>query len=482
MKNKENTLSFRKLNLGLASVAIAGFLAANPQVVEATGTAAAGDTTATTATTTAAPTDQAGNAAYEIQDPKQAERTLELIRNTRNSYYDDESVPFEGTSLKNYVTQKGLNKEEYVNGISYDRMLEKDAYIRAEETAIHGLTEHKAPDKVSDPQYHNSSAWGENLSWGHSNLEADFEAWTSAELPALKDAKGIWTEQNGHLYQILNPSNISFGYGTFSKLTPGVDASKYETKYNRIAALTLSYQPGDTNYEAGKIGGTVKPDSEPTPDSNPDSIKNQDQSNNNNSDVNPSNDKPLTDKDTDKTNPGQQGPDQKQDKNNNNNAKPSTDTTSKDPKKETTNQPGSTNSSSTTTTTPGQPSKPTTPPSAVAPTNTKPTTAAPTTATPSAVAPSQNLDKPSPGKDQAAQAPASEVKPSLSPAKDQAPALKPGNVAASAPKAAKPGQAKASRTQPTNSVLPKTGAVAVSFTGFGLALVAAGAALLKRRK
>ncbi|MHA6603848.1 LPXTG cell wall anchor domain-containing protein [Aerococcus urinae] len=42
--------------------------------------------------------------------------------------------------------------------------------------------------------------------------------------------------------------------------------------------------------------------------------------------------------------------------------------------------------------------------------------------------------------------------------------------------------AKATFAPATHSVLPKTGAVAASFTGFCLALVAAGATVLKRRK
>ncbi|MDK7049529.1 MULTISPECIES: G5 domain-containing protein [Aerococcus] len=553
MKNKE-TLSFRKVNLGLASVALAGFLAANPQVVEATGTADTGAataiTTAGTAEPTTAPSADASNAGYQIQDPQEAEKTLELVRNTRNTYYDDETVPFAGTSLKDYVTKQGLTKEQYINDIRYDRMNEKDAYIRAEETAIHGKLDHKGPDGVSEPQYHNSNAWGENLSFGRNSVEADFEAWTTAELPALKSANGKFTGENGHLYQILNPFNISFGYGRFSKNAPGVDASKYKNAYDPISALTLSMKPGDTDYPAGKLEkekktepipfeveriedstlekgknivkqegedglrdstgvvirqpknkiilvGTKEPEKtttpvtpgpqpepipEPTPTPEPSPTPKLEPTPGPNTQPNqePKQDPQATD-------PANEGPiatttpleepDQKPDPSQPTgpvNTQPTnTNTPNTDPKKESPSRPVV----KPTSTSPSAPSKPSsTSPSAVAPMNTEPTEV-----NPSAVAPSQDKDPVAPVEDQT---PVSAVKPGQSLAKPGKQETKPGKVSALVPKEAKQGQAQASqvKSQSAHSVLPKTGAVAVSFTGFGLALVAAGAALLKRRK
>ncbi|AEA01547.1 MULTISPECIES: LPXTG cell wall anchor domain-containing protein [Aerococcus] len=55
-------------------------------------------------------------------------------------------------------------------------------------------------------------------------------------------------------------------------------------------------------------------------------------------------------------------------------------------------------------------------------------------------------------------------------------------VLALAPKEEKSSTAKATFAPATHSVLPKTDVVAASFTGFGLALAAAGATVLKRRK
>ncbi|KAA9220188.1 MULTISPECIES: G5 domain-containing protein [Aerococcus] len=547
MQNKEKTLSFRKLNLGLASVAVAAFLAANPQEVHAQEN---GTTNVSLITTyaSATPTNELANDSYEIQDPQQAEKALEIIRNTRNTYYDDETVPFEGIPLKNYVTQKGLTKEQYVNDVRYDRMNEKDAYIRAEETAIHGKIDHKGPDGVSKPQYKNSNATLENLSWGRPNVEADMKAWTSDELPALKEANGKFTANNGHLYQILNPNNISFGYGRFSKFAPGVDSSKFKNAIDPIGNLTISRQVGDTDYPAGKITETIPTpedqknepipfeveriedstlekgktivkqegedglrdskgvvirqpknkiilvgtkEAEKTESTNPEPTKpNPDPT----LDEKPTT--PVTPDPQPEPEPVQPKPEEKPtpkpqpEPANPNPTKPELDPVPvQDPKPvQPTNitEPELTPDPVPTPKPIAQPTKPTlTVPSTplVSPTSQASTAVEPTLATPTAVAPTSDSDK-SVTAEEGSQDPTSVTASGTNDpvTENQNKDIKTNKVLALAPKEEKFSTAKATSAPATHSVLPKTGVVAASFTGFGLALVAAGATVLKRRK
>lgn len=547
MQNKEKTLSFRKLNLGLASVAVAAFLAANPQEVQAqeNGTT---NVTLTTTYASATPNNDFANDSYEIQDPQQAEKALEIIRNTRNAYYDDETVPFEGISLKNYVTHKGLTKEQYVNDVRYDRMNEKDAYIRAEETAIHGKIDHKGPDGVSKPQYKNSNATLENLSWGRPNVEADMKAWMSSELPALKEANGKFTANNGHLYQILNPNNISFGYGRFSKFAPGVDSSKYKNAIDPIGTLTISRQVGDTDYPAGKITETIpapedqktepipfeveriedstlekgktivkqegedglrdskgvvirqpknktilvgtreaekpkptnpeptKPNPDPTLDEKPTTPVTPDPQPEPTPDPEP---EPVQQKPEEKPTPKPQ-PEPKP----NPEPVPVLDPKPVQPTNKTEPEP-----TPDPVPTPKPIAQPTTPTLTVpitplvSPTSQANTAVAPTLATPTAVAPSSDSDKSvtaEEGSQVSTLVTASDTNDPVT--ANQNKDTKTDKVLALAPKEEKSSTAKATSAPATHSVLPKTGVVAASFTGFGLALVAAGATVLKRRK
>lgn len=179
---------------------------------------------------------------WQIKDASIAANVLRCIRQTRSKLYDDRSVYFEGMPLQDYVTKKGLTKEQYVNDIQYDRANEEDAYRRAKETRQHGKIAHLGPDGVSKPNYVGRKAWGENLAWG-SDAAGSMEVWTYGELSALKNSKGHFNLNSGHLYQVLNPDNISFGYGQ-------VDGGPY----GEVSALTLSHYHGDSDYPGGKIG------------------------------------------------------------------------------------------------------------------------------------------------------------------------------------------------------------------------------------
>ncbi|AMB99064.1 hypothetical protein AWM75_03185 [Aerococcus urinaehominis] len=162
-----------------------------------------------------------------------ASQTINEIQTTRSTMYDDPSIPFEGQTLQTYVTNQGLTKDQYVNGISYDTAVEQTAQRRAQETAAHGQINHTA-DGVNPATYNDSSAWGENLAFGTSlSVGSSFDMWVDKEVAPLKAANGHFNFDNGHLYQILNPANKSFGYGQVSG-----------GPYGQVSALALSQKQG----------------------------------------------------------------------------------------------------------------------------------------------------------------------------------------------------------------------------------------------
>lgn len=186
-------------------------------------------------------THTASTAAF-IQSDSVARYVLASIRNARSRLYDNRGTYFNGMPLQDYVSRCGLSKEAYVNNIQYDAANEQDAFRRAQETAQHGKFGHFGPDGVSAPDYTGRKAWAENLSWGV-DLAGSMQLWIQNEESALRATGGAFSEDNGHLYQILNPSNISFGYGEASGGPYGV-----------VGALTLSEYNGDIDYPDGKIG------------------------------------------------------------------------------------------------------------------------------------------------------------------------------------------------------------------------------------
>ncbi len=177
-----------------------------------------------------------------IKSDSIASYVMSEIRNARSRLYDDRSMYFEGVPLQDYVRRFGLTKQAYVNNIQYDSENEEDAYRRAQETAQHGKIGHFGPDGVSDPDYSGRKAWGENLSWGL-DLYGSMKGWIGDEEAPLRSARGYFTEEDSHLYQILNPSNLSFAYGE----APG-------GPYGIVGVMTLSEYHGNIDYSVGKIG------------------------------------------------------------------------------------------------------------------------------------------------------------------------------------------------------------------------------------
>ena len=184
------------------------------------------------------------NTNWQIKDDKVASYILGAVRAVRLACYDDGVTLMDGMTLPNYVASKGLTKEQYIDGIRYDRANEEDAYRRAAETVQHGKLGHFGPDGVSLPDYTGRKAWGENVAWGETD-EGSISSWANEEEADLIKSRGFINTDNGHIYQMLNAENISFGYG-----------SANGTSYGRVTVLTFSTQVGDTDYQDGKIANT----------------------------------------------------------------------------------------------------------------------------------------------------------------------------------------------------------------------------------
>lgn len=177
-----------------------------------------------------------------------------LIRNTRQRMYDDPSITFNGVPLAEYVASFGLSRDQYINGVAYDTNNEASAHRRAAETAQHGKMWHYGPDGNSAPSYAGDKASSENLAWANSLTPgSSFNLWVDREIADLKAANGHFNGNNGHLHAILNPANLSFGYG-----------QAQGGPYGAVSALTISNLVGDIDYDFGKVAPGEVPTVQPS--------------------------------------------------------------------------------------------------------------------------------------------------------------------------------------------------------------------------
>ncbi len=176
-----------------------------------------------------------------------AKYVLSEVRRVRTLFYDDPNIRYNNMSLKDYLSTNNISKEQYVNGIRYDSRLEDVADRRARETVQHGKIGHFGPDGVSEPSYP-YYAWAENLAWTSDVADA-MKMWTFGEKDALIQSDGECNQEDGHLHNILNPDIHSFAYGEADD----------QDGYPYVHALSMIYDPGDTDYEYGKLGEKYAP-------------------------------------------------------------------------------------------------------------------------------------------------------------------------------------------------------------------------------
>ena len=184
-----------------------------------------------------------------VRNVATAKYVLSEVRRIRTLFYDDPNVRYDHMSLKDYLSTHNISKEQYVNGIQYDSRLEDVAYRRAMETVQHGRIGHFGPDGVSEPGYP-YSAWAENLAWT-SDVAKAMNGWTFGEKDALIQSDGESNSESGHLHNILDPNIHAFAYG---------EAERGCAHFaHLVTTLSMTFDPGDTDYEYGKLGEKYAP-------------------------------------------------------------------------------------------------------------------------------------------------------------------------------------------------------------------------------
>lgn len=149
--------------------------------------------------------------------------TATKIRELRGKMWD-QNVPFlelrgpGNTRLRDVAAKNGLTtRQQYVDAMQYDNGLSRIALQRAAEASK--LFDHKrqfnatcssACGSTSTATFNGIGPSGENLH-GASNTARAVGDWGMGEVAELKRANGEFNTKNGHLYNLINPANRSYG-------------------------------------------------------------------------------------------------------------------------------------------------------------------------------------------------------------------------------------------------------------------------------
>lgn len=149
--------------------------------------------------------------------------TVAKIRELRGKMWD-QNVPFlelrgaGNTRLRDVAANNGLTtRQQYVDAMQYDNGLSRIALQRAVEASR--LFDHQRQanstctsncGSTSTATFNGVSPAGENLH-SASNVARAVDDWGMGEVAALKLAGGEMNMRNGHLYNLINPANRSFG-------------------------------------------------------------------------------------------------------------------------------------------------------------------------------------------------------------------------------------------------------------------------------
>lgn len=141
------------------------------------------------------------------------------------AYMYDNNVPYDGGTLQDAAKEAGFaTRDAYINSAIVSEGLSKIAIQRAAETATHGYIAHK---RANDSDIYTAeindkfSFNGEIIAW-YGSMSSAFDGWSYGELEDLKASNGFWNMNNGHLHNLINPHNITFGFAEF------------ETKYLKV--------------------------------------------------------------------------------------------------------------------------------------------------------------------------------------------------------------------------------------------------------
>lgn len=182
-----------------------------------------------------------------------AQRKLRAEMWDLNVPFQTDSAPHARTIREAAAAANMPTKEAYVNGFRLDYGLSRIAVQRAAES-VAGNIMHRRPTGTHCAFVNNNSClaeestatingeggWGMNLglSQGRQNesiVDSVLGGWGHGELQALKNSRGKWTGESGHLYQALNPENTYHGFGLVRIHSHG------KTYYS--AATTFGHRP-----------------------------------------------------------------------------------------------------------------------------------------------------------------------------------------------------------------------------------------------
>lgn len=149
--------------------------------------------------------------------------SLAALSSIRAQMYDDAAVVLDGKPLKQVVSDAGLTRSQYVNGVTWDTDLERSALQRAYEQNL--LWGHVRPDGGS---YANASVgvrWPGEIITTQADIStaiSDVKNGTWAgERDALINANGAFNNDTGHLYNLINPKYTAYAFARVGGVSVG---------------------------------------------------------------------------------------------------------------------------------------------------------------------------------------------------------------------------------------------------------------------
>lgn len=180
---------------------------------------------------------------------------------------------FNGKRLQEFLKAQGITTAPaYAAKVQWSMSIEIYAIQRALECLALGGLRHSRPDggSIWAFQPEGASLSGESLAAGYRSITELLASggWGYGELEALNASRGRSNSENGHLHQMLNPSNITFGMGQVGvyyaalssrKASESTRGSGYSGDYSLrtaipAAALDRYTYSGTTSLAVGATG------------------------------------------------------------------------------------------------------------------------------------------------------------------------------------------------------------------------------------
>ncbi|AZN30980.1 hypothetical protein EJO69_12180 [Flaviflexus salsibiostraticola] len=158
-----------------------------------------------------------------VNQPQIRTDALAAVKSIRAQMYDDTEVVLDGKPLRQVVSEAGLSRDQYINGVRWDRNLERSTLQRAYEQNI--FWGHTRPDGGSYSNAAVGVSWPGEIITTQANITtaiADVERGTWAgERDALIAANGAFNNATGHLYNLINPRYSAYGFARVGGVTVG---------------------------------------------------------------------------------------------------------------------------------------------------------------------------------------------------------------------------------------------------------------------